>query len=92
MTVNICGILHHVIECEDNFDIDCHFGMIDYKKAEIKINKNMTDANKKETICHEMLHGIFTHLGYTEDANNEQFVQALANAISQGFEIKEVSE
>lgn len=89
MTVNICGVPHKVVECEDKFDVDAHFGQIDYKSAEIRINKNMTDANKKETICHEMVHGMLVHLGYNDYANDEQFVQALGNAIYQGFEIKE---
>ena len=56
--VNICGLPHKVIEKEDSFDIDCHFGQINYKKCEIKINKDMTEEAKKETICHEIVHGI----------------------------------
>lgn len=28
MIVNICGIPHKVIEIEDNFDLDVHFGQI----------------------------------------------------------------
>lgn len=89
MKVNICGIPHKVIECEDHFDVDTHFGQIDYKACEIIINKNMATEAKEETICHEMVHGILVHLGYTEQSQDEQFVQALANAIYQGFEIKE---
>lgn len=91
MIVNICGIPHKVIECEDKFDIDTHCGMINYTKAEIKINKDMNDEIKKETIMHEMLHGMLAHLGY-EQAEDEQFVNALSNAMYQGFEIKEVEE
>ena len=92
MFVKICGIPHKVIECEDKFDIDLHFGQIDYKKCEIRINKDMTAASKGETICHEMIHGILVHLGYNDYANNEQFVQALGNAIYQGFNIKTIYE
>lgn len=88
MTVNICGIPHEVIEHDDNFDIDAHFGMIDFKKCEIRINKGMSEECKKETICHEIVHGILVHLGYHEQSNDEQFVQALGNAIYQTFEIK----
>lgn len=45
MTVNICGIPHKVVECEDKFDVDSHFGQIDYRlvKSEsfdIKVIKN----------------------------------------------------
>lgn len=92
MIVNICGIPHKVIECEDNFNVDTHFGQIDYKNCEIRINKNMTDESKKETICHEMIHGIFVHLGYSNCAQDEQLVQALGNAIYQGFNIIAESE
>lgn len=92
MIVNICGIPHKVIEYEDNFNTDCHFGQIDYKDCEIRINKDMIEASKKETICHEMVHGILVHLGYNDLANNEQLVQALGNAIYQSFEIKAESE
>lgn len=88
MRINICGIPHAVIECEDNFDIDVHFGQIDFKKCEIKINKNMTEENKKEALCHEIVHGMLLHLGYNDYTNDEQFVQALGNAISQSFNVK----
>lgn len=88
MTVNICGIPHKVIECEDNFNVDTHFGQIDYKACEIRINKDMATEAKEETICHEMVHGILVHLGYTEQSQDEIFVQSLGNAIYQGFNIK----
>ena len=86
MKVNICGLKHKVIEAEDVFDSDaCHMGMIDHKNLVIKINKDMPEECKKETICHEMMHGILLHIGHSELADNEQLVQALANAIYQGF-------
>lgn len=88
MKVNICGLPHEVIEVEDKFNMDCHMGMIEYKDLVIKINKDMPDEAKKETLCHEMIHGILVHLGYNDMANNEQLVQALGNAIYQGFEVK----
>ncbi len=91
MKVNICGIPHTVIEREDYFDVDTHFGQIDYKACEIRINKDMSPEAKEETICHEMVHGILVHLGYTEQSEDETFVQALANAIYQGFDIKKSS-
>lgn len=90
MKVNICGLKHEVIECEDLFNLDCHFGQIDYKDLVIKINKDMPKEVKDETICHEMLHGMLVHIGYTDLANDEHFVQALGNAIYQGFEIKKI--
>lgn len=92
MTVNICGIPHKVIECEDSFNVDTHLGQIDYKACEIRINKDMSQENKDETLCHEMIHGIFVHLGYNDHAQDEQLVQALGNAIYQGFNIKAESD
>ena len=88
MTVNICGIKYDVIECEDAFDVDKHFAMIDYMQATIKVNKSMCDQIKREAIAHEMVHGILVHLGYNDQSQDEQFVQALGNAILQGFDIK----
>lgn len=86
MTVNICGIPHKVIEVEDTFNVDCHFGMIDYKKALIKINKDASLEIKRETLWHEIVHGILVHLGYNDLSNDEQFVQAVGNAIYQVYE------
>lgn len=92
MKVNICGVSHTVKECEDKFDIDAHFGQIDFKKCEILVNKDLSEECKKEAICHEMVHGIFVHLGYNNFSNDEQLVQVIGNAIYQGFEIKEIEE
>ena len=92
MTVNICGIKYDVIPCEDSFGTDenRNFGQTDYAQCVIKYNKDLADAVKVETICHEMVHAMLTHLGYNEESENETFVQGLANAISQGFYIREV--
>ena len=43
---------------------------------------------QEETIVHEMVHGMLVHLGYTEQSEDETFVQGLANAIYQGFDIR----
>lgn len=91
MTVNICGIPHSIIFCEDSFQCgDTHFGEIDYGKAEIKVNSALSAENKEETICHEIMHGIFVHIGRQELAEDETLVQALANAINQSFAVKYV--
>ena len=92
MKVNICGIAHEVIECEDNFNIDTHFGQIDFCKAIIKINKDLDVQVKKESICHEILHGILVHLGYDELSSDEKFVNAVSNGICQAFSIIDIEE
>lgn len=92
MKINICGIEHKIIECEDKFDADTHMGMIDYPKAEICINKNMAESVKTATICHEALHGMLTHIGREDLSYDEQLVTALGNAINQSFIPKVVTE
>jgi len=92
MIVNICGIAHTVIEVEDNFDLDMHLGQIDYKRAEIRINKKASSAIKEETICHEALHGILVHIGREDLSEDETFVTSLANAIYQGFVVLDLSK
>ena len=88
--VNICGIPHTVKYVDDFFNVDLHLGQINYAKAEILVNKDMPPAMTRETICHEMVHGILVHTGYTELSNDETFVQSLGNAINQSFEIKNI--
>lgn len=90
MKVNICGIEHSVIECEDNFNTDTHMGQIDYGSCVIKINKNMPYQLKVATLCHEILHGMLVHIGREDLSNDEQLVIALGNAINNSFKIKEM--
>ena len=92
MTVNICGIPHEVVECENTFDSTTNFGQIDFVKCRITLNKELAEDFKSETLCHEMLHGMLVHLGYDDLSEDEKFVQALGNAISQGFVIREEKE
>lgn len=88
--INICGIPHYVVEMSDHFSSDAaHFGEIDYQRCIITINENMSEEEKKETLCHEILHAILVHLGYDELSQDEKFVQAVANGINQTFKLKE---
>ena len=87
--VNICGIPHNVIYEKDRFQIDdIKFGYIDYANAKIYINEDIAEQLKIETLCHEIIHGILFHIGKQEMSEDENFVQALANAIYQSFDIK----
>lgn len=87
--VFICGIPHTVKLCEDNFNSDTHFGQINYAKCEIRINKDMPEEIQRQTLCHEILHGMLVLLGYNELTNDEQFVQAMSMGINQSFRIRE---
>lgn len=88
MVINICGIPHTVIEKDDNLSLDTHLGLIDYAKAEIYINKDMPEELKKETLCHEIVHGMLMHIGRNDLTEDETFVQSLGNAIFQTFDIR----
>lgn len=88
--VTICGITYLVRLCEDSFDADAmHFGQIDYGAAVISINEEISYDLKKQTLFHEMLHGMLVLIGRPEEAHDEQLVQALSNAMYQSFELKE---
>ena len=86
--INIVGVPHKVILCKDNFTIDSHFGEIDYTKAEIKINQDMPEPMQMQALCHEWLHGALVMLGFNDQTQNEQFVQALSAGINMSFDIK----
>ena len=93
MEVNICGIPYKVIEAKYNFETgEFNFGQIDYSNLTITINADMPKELKDEAICHEMVHGIFRHLGYSDLCSNEQLVQAVGNAVYQSFAIKNVGD
>jgi len=89
MKVNICGIKYDVIEKPMNFSAsDFNFGEIHYDNAEIILNESLSCEIKEQTLCHEITHGILHHIGCEDLNGNEQFVQAISQAIFQGFEIK----
>ena len=88
MTILICGIPYNITEYEDTFNVDIHFGQTDFKRAEIRINKDLADSIKQETLCHEILHAILVHIERSDLSEDETFVQSLANAINQTFRIE----
>lgn len=87
MKINICGIPHEVIESNDNFEGNT-CGIIDYMGCTITLNKRLTPEAKRETLFHEIVHGIFHHIGRNDLASDETLVQTLGNAIYQTFELK----
>lgn len=88
MTIKICGIPYTVIECYDSFDANAkHFGHVDFLEAEIRINKDMAEAVKTESLVHEIVHAVLVHIGRSDLSEDETFVQSFANAINQTFEV-----
>lgn len=86
--INICGIPHEIINVKDEFELNNQLGVIDITKCIIRINSELKEEVYKETVCHEVLHGILTHLGYDDLSGDEHFVSVIANAINQSFSPK----
>lgn len=87
--INICGIVHAVKEVDDIFNgEDLHLGQINHATAEIVLNSGLNGQVKEEALCHEIVHGILFHTGHEELGNDEEFVQQMANAIRQSFNVK----
>lgn len=89
--VNICGVTHTVDYKEDNFNVDTHFGQIDYGKCQILINKNLPTPMAKLTLWHEIVHGILTNYGYHDLSNDEQFVQSMAIALNMVADVRDLA-
>lgn len=88
--ITICGIPYKIVPPEDVFDVDTHLGQINYITGEIRVNEKLQGEILYETLAHEIVHGILMYLGYEKESQDEQFVQALGNAINQTFTIKGV--
>jgi hypothetical protein len=88
--INICGVPFSVRYCDDSFrSDDTHFGEIEYQKAEIRINRDMPETMKLQTLIHEWVHGAFVMIGRNDLTDDENLVQCLAVAISNTFAIRE---
>lgn len=88
--ITICGIPYKIVPTKDVFDVDTHLGQINYITGEIRVNEKLQGEILYETLAHEIVHGILMYLGYEKESQDEQFVQALGNAINQTFKIKGV--
>ena len=88
--INICGVPFTVRCCDDSFTSDSlHFGEICYAKAEIRINREMPEPLKVQTLLHEWVHGALVMIGQNDLAENENLVQCLSMAINNTFQLKE---
>ena len=83
--VTICGIPYAVTLCDDNFDMDLHFGQIKYGKAEIRINREVPPELQEQALMHEVLHGMLLMIGRDDLSQDETFVQSLSNAMYQSL-------
>ena len=86
MKVKILAKEYEVIEKEViQFGVPL-FGQIDHINDQITLCGSMSDANKKVTLLHEILHSTFEQLGFSEEHDNEQLIKSLSTALMQILE------
>ena len=84
MEINKIKILATEYEVEEVEQIDKYerlLGQINYEEQRIKIDKSISEDMKKETLIHELLHGILEKLGYTDLNEDEQKVHSIASTM-----------
>ena len=92
--VKICGIPHKIVEKEviEGNGSGTILGQITYSECIIEMRKNQPPELYKQTLVHEIVHGMLVMIGRNELSEDETFVQSLALAISQTFDLKEEKE
>lgn len=83
--VDILGIPYQVKEVECVNKCDPRKGEIDFLTCEIKIDKEMPEELKEQTLMHEIIHAICDAQGYYDIGENENVVQGLATALYHTF-------
>lgn len=88
--IKICGVPYKVKEVDviDEGLGGIAQGKIIYSKATILLKRKLPKKLKKQTLFHEVLHGMLVQLGYTDQSEDETFVQALSTAMFQAFKLK----
>lgn len=87
--VKICGIPYEIIDKEV---IECNsgrcVGLITYDEGRIEMRKGQHPDYYRQSLIHEIVHGMFVMIGRNDLSDDETLVQSLALAISQTFELK----
>ena len=88
-TIKICGISYKIIEkeCIESSSGRC-LGLITHDEGTIEIRKGQQPDYYRQTLIHEVVHGMLVMIGRNDLSDDETFVQSLALAISQTFELK----
>lgn len=88
-TIKICGIPYKIIEkeCIESSNGRC-LGLITYDEGTIEIRKGQQPDYYRQTLIHEVVHGMLVMIGRNDLSEDETLVQSLALAISQTFDLK----
>lgn len=81
MKIRILGIDYSVREVQIINDDDTIMGLCRYQANEILIKKGLSDADKKITLIHEILHAVLGQLGFENENDNENMIKSLSTAL-----------
>lgn len=81
MKIRILGIDYSVREVQIINDDDTIMGLCRYQANEILIKKGLSDADKKITLIHEILHAVLGQLGFDNENDNENMIKSLSTSL-----------
>ncbi|MFQ6896476.1 MAG: hypothetical protein ACLRSH_06670 [Turicibacter sp.] len=81
--VTIGGLTYRVYIVDNLAEKEGCYGEIDYINQTIKIDGMISDERRKQTLLHEVMHGILESIGELKLNQNEQKVQSIASALYQ---------
>ena len=81
MKIRILGIDYSVREVQLINDDDTIMGLCRYQANEILIKKGLSDADKKITLIHEILHAVLGQLGFENENDNENMIKSLSTSL-----------
>jgi len=76
--IKILGINYKIVE-KTTREV---FGEIDYNSQEILLSEGMTIERLRETLLHEVIHGVLAALGFEKETTDEQFVTSFSSALA----------
>ena len=79
--IKIGGIIYDVVETDRLHSGNNYTAEINYRKSVIEISSNLSKQRKHRDFLHEIIHGIYDNLGYTE--HDEKVIDELAGALYQ---------
>lgn len=83
--INILGVVYQVSEVDVVNREELRRGEINYMTNEIRIDRNLVQSAKEQTLMHEILHAVFDLLGLDELNADENKVQGIATALHHVF-------
>lgn len=90
--VNILGVVYQVSEVDVVNKEELRRGEINYMTNEIRIDRNLVQSAKEQTLMHEILHAVFDLLGLDELNADENKVQGIATALHHVFTSQAIFE